>query len=120
MVRTIQHLLRHHGYAVVVDGEFGAQTDGAVRAFQRDHGLTADGVVGGQETWPALVVTVRRGDQGEAVRAVQSQLRTRGFTIAVDGLFGDQTDQVLSSYQQSRGLTADGVVGAQETWPALV
>ena len=35
------------------DGKFGAATEAAVKAFQRDHGLTADGVIG-QMTWAAL------------------------------------------------------------------
>jgi peptidoglycan hydrolase-like protein with peptidoglycan-binding domain len=38
---------------VSVDGVFGAKTEAAVRAFQRDHGLVPDGIVG-PETWAAL------------------------------------------------------------------
>ena len=39
--------------ALVVDGMFGAKTEAAVRAFQRDHGLVPDGIVG-PKTWAAL------------------------------------------------------------------
>ena len=37
----------------MVDGDFGAITEAAVRAFQESHGLTPDGIVG-PLTWSAL------------------------------------------------------------------
>jgi N-acetyl-anhydromuramyl-L-alanine amidase AmpD len=39
-----------------VDGDFGAKTDTAVKAFQKSKGLVADGVVG-NKTWEALGIT---------------------------------------------------------------
>ena len=117
-VTTIQYLLRQHGAAVDVDGDFGSQTEQVVRAFQQARRLIADGVVAPQ-TWQALFVTVQQGSTGDAVRAVQSQLASRGMAVAVDGDFGPQTAAAVQMYQQQRGLLADGVVGPP-TWSALV
>lgn len=118
-VRSVQYLLRQFGRTeIVADGIFGSITETAVRAFQSSRGLAVDGMVG-SETWPALVVTVRNGSSGEAVRGVQSQLRARGYSITVDGLFGAQTESAVRSFQNSRGITVDGVVGPV-TWQHLV
>jgi len=39
-------LSTHAGHPVAVDGIFGPETDGAVRAFQGEQGLAVDGIVG--------------------------------------------------------------------------
>jgi peptidoglycan hydrolase-like protein with peptidoglycan-binding domain len=55
-VRAAQYLMRHRfgKQNVVVDGDFGPITDGAVRDVQGDYDLVVDGIVGPQ-TWRALV-----------------------------------------------------------------
>ncbi|WP_245557816.1 peptidoglycan-binding domain-containing protein [Deinococcus apachensis] len=119
-VVTLQYLLRHAGQILSVDGAFGSGTDTAVRNFQRASGLTVDGIVGGN-TWEKLIVTVRQGDSGNAVRAVQDQLRSGyGYSgVTVDGIFGSGTNTAVRDFQSKRGLTVDGVVGLN-TWHALV
>ncbi|ANS68984.1 serine/threonine protein kinase [Streptomyces lincolnensis] len=55
-VQQVQCMLTKRGYGVGssgVDGEFGSGTETAVRAFQSDRGLAADGVVA-RDTWGAL------------------------------------------------------------------
>jgi GH24 family phage-related lysozyme (muramidase) len=47
----------------------------------------------------------------------QAQMQRRGWTIAVDGLYGPQSDRIARQFQQEKGLDADGIVGAQ-TWQA--
>jgi len=117
-VTTVQYLLRHHGHTVGVDGSFGPATQSTVVSFQSARGLAADGVVGPQ-TWPHLVVEVREGASGDAVRAAQTQLNRYGAGLTVDGAFGARTTAAARAFQSAHGLAADGVVGPQ-TWQTLV
>jgi hypothetical protein len=52
-VKVLQRLLLSNGYAVRVDGVFGALTESAVKAFQNRRNLGVDGVVGFR-TWREL------------------------------------------------------------------
>ena len=105
-VRTLQHLLRARGHSVAVDGSFGPLTDAAVRAFQQEKGLVVDGVVG-RHTWGALIITVRRGSTGDAVRGVQEEFQFRNLSgdpsqgLAVDGRFGPLTEAAVRGFQQA-------------------
>jgi peptidoglycan hydrolase-like protein with peptidoglycan-binding domain len=61
-VAAVQRRLAANGICLAADGEFGPITRRAVLAFQRAHGLVADGVVG-RRTWGALVVHGRQRTQ---------------------------------------------------------
>lgn len=65
--------------------------------------------------WPVT----RNGDSGENVWTIQYMLLQRGYSLSVDGAFGSGTESVVKSFQSSRGLTADGIVG-NNTWEALI
>lgn len=52
-VRALQTALVNAGYELDVDGDFGDNTYAAVRDFQENCGLSADGIVG-PDTWAAL------------------------------------------------------------------
>ena len=122
-VRPLQRLLNARGPDIGVDGIFGPQTENAVKAFQSGHGLAADGIVGPQ-TWPRLVVQVRQGSTGNAVKAVQEVMKFHdqsggeGPPIHVDGIFGPQTDSWIRGFQTALGIASDGIVGPL-TWQAL-
>ena len=123
-VRPLQQLLRARGQAVGVDGSFGPQTEAAVKAFQASKGLAADGIVGPQ-TWPRLIVQVKKGSTGDAVRGVQEVIRFHdqsdgeGPPVHVDGIFGPKTDAWIRGFQTAVGTASDGIVGPI-TWRALV
>jgi hypothetical protein len=58
-VKKLERKLRKLGYKVKVDGSFGLVTERAVKSFQKNKGLKADGVVG-KKTWVALSNTSPR------------------------------------------------------------
>ena len=126
--------------AQTVDGKYGGNMTAAVRRFQRQFGLSADGILG-SDTWnrivsvhgkleagtPAPVVTpypgtvLSTGSSGDSVRFVQSYLNGvagRAF-LAVDGIYGQNVTRAVSSFQASAGLKVDGKVGSA-TWNALI
>src|SRR5215469_9023877 len=116
-VKTLQSLLRARGHNLVVDGIFGPKTDAAVRAFQQQQGLAVDGIVG-PHTWSVLIITVKRGSQGDAVRGVQEEFEFRrlsGDPVQVDGIFGAKTDAAVRAFQRALhqdipSVVVDGIV----------
>lgn len=112
-----------------IDGVFGAQTKKAVLSFQKSKHLTQDGIVG-RDTWAALGVSCNtaptnhcpvlvESNSGPAVANLQRLLKTNGFsTGTIDGVFGPLTKSAVKSFQKSRKLVPDGIVGIK-TWSAL-
>ena len=112
----------------------------AVYAFQSTYGLTVDGVVG-RSTWNALQNVYEQtlytlpadyqefarevypgrflvlGDTGPEVRLLQTRLNQMAAqnsaipTVAVDGVYGQETARAVRAVQRSLGYSATGVVG---------
>lgn len=62
-------------------------------------------------TLPILV----KGSAGDAVRILQHMLNLKGFSIEIDGQFGQRTEQSVKGFQRVYNLATDGIVGAK-TW----
>lgn len=65
--------------------------------------------------------TLRRGDIGAHVTAMQLLLLDAGYTLrkyGADGDFGAETEEALKAYQLAHSLTADGICGPK-TWAQL-
>jgi len=123
-VTVLQQNLSTLGYfGGVATGYFGSVTEDAVKRFQRDAGLLADGMVGagtdeairqkiGSTPAPGSGV-LRLNDTGDQVSALQRRLTDLGyFSGPVTGFFGSQTQSAVINFQQANRLTADGMVGA--------
>lgn len=66
--------------------------------------------------------TLRKGDKGDDVKALQILLIGYGYSCGsygVDGSFGSATDRAVRAYQKAKGLSVDGIVGPK-TWAMLL
>jgi murein DD-endopeptidase MepM/ murein hydrolase activator NlpD len=120
-VAALQVALRATGdYSGTVDGIRGPATRAAVAAFQRRHGLRADGTAGratrkelgrlGRPRWGSR--TLRTGARGWDVAMLQFKLALRGFPSGYfDGAFGPRVAAAVQRFQAWARVTADGVAG---------
>ena len=129
---------------VSIDGKFGADTERAVRAYQRFAGLTVDGVVG-RTTWNSLygrasqlrssgpVVTLKRlpypgtpltvGSSGDTVLYYNLLLQRIAYyfsSVEAPPLADRYTEETAAtrSAQQLLGLEQTGIADA-DTWTAV-
>ena len=63
-------------------------------------------------------MNLRQGSEGEDVEQLQRDLKSLGWDLEVDGVFGQDTLNAVREFQSDHGLSADGVCG-QNTWGAI-
>ena len=130
------------------DGTFGPATEATVRAFQRQQGLTEDGIVG-RDTWNAIIRrydatrssiapgalestdeiypgrVLTPGQTGRDVEVLQrfllqvSQKNPQIPAIQPTGVYDAATENAVRAVQALEGLPQTGVTGAL-TWNAVV
>ena len=86
------------------------------------YGVTDDATPTQKEGTPVYMNTLRKGDKGSQVKALQALLIGYGYDCGrtgADGDFGAATDSAVRKYQSRSGLTVDGIVGAK-TWAKLL
>ena len=136
-VRTVQRKLKSLGfYKGSIDGDFGAATETAVKAFQKQYGLTVDGKVGPATlaklasarttAKPAATATrrptatpayssntyLRKGASGSQVRQMQERLITLGYLAGnATGNFDEATEAGVIAFQNRHTSYSDGVAG---------
>jgi peptidoglycan hydrolase-like protein with peptidoglycan-binding domain len=56
------------------------------------------------------------GAHGPTVRALQRELRSRGFRVAVDGIYGPASRRAVARFQRRLGLRVNGLVDRPLLW----
>ena len=138
--KKVQTRLKELGYYQgKVDGKFGRASMNALKNFQTNNGLKADGVAG-KDTYAKLFSaaavsysvqetpspaqktgtsesttwkTLRSGDSGTDVKQLQENLIQMGYMSGKpDGKYGTTTAEAVKAFQKRNNLTADGTAGA--------
>lgn len=117
-VRRLQNLLNLLGYNCGnADGDFGAKTETAVKAFQKALKQTEDGKFG-KNSFAAMKraltstkISLNKKSNAAQVTALQNIISDYGYKCTADGSYGPKTEAAVKQYQKSRGLTQDGKAG---------
>jgi peptidoglycan hydrolase-like protein with peptidoglycan-binding domain len=117
--KGIAHLAILPVIVIVVVASIGAYMFGKSNAYSVVSGTTP------YNCNMAQPPTLRRGNTGDCVRALQYELnawikyRKPGIAyLIVDGQFGSGTDKAVRLFQKNHQLVVDGVVGPK-TWSSL-
>lgn len=106
-VKEIQHFMnKNMGNSLSCDGKFGSATGNAVKNFQRNVGLSADGVCG-RNTWSKISARVKYSTRLPVSQVDVYSETNRGFQVAFDDYWNKQGWFYYNIYNP---------VGAQSDW----
>ena len=109
-------MVKFHGYDIGtfgnekdgVDGFYGPQTEGAVRAFKHVYHLDENNGID-NSTWEYLIKTSEKGNCGLQVKALQAQLNYQiKVALPLSGQFDAATENAVRRFQQMNHLLATG------------
>lgn len=118
-IKTYQQRLKKLGYYTgSVNGEYTKATAKAVKEFQDDNDLVADGNLG-PATREILLSSnaqskvIKLGDKGSDVKKIQQRLAELGYIKKANatGYYGQLTEDAVRAFQKRNGLSQDGKVG---------
>ena len=92
--------------------------NGLVKRRKDEQALFLSSTAKGGDNVSNLNPVLKFGDKGFEVRKLQSKLSSIGYSLNVDGSFGNNTKNIVLQFQKDAGLVIDGIVGAK-TWKAL-
>ena len=120
LVRVAQ-LLTGYSQRNEASGEFDANFVAHIVAWQGNHNVTADGIIG-KNTWTAIsksapVCSTAKNKTSAATQALQILLD--GADLVDDGVYGEKTKSAVAAYQAASGITSDGICG-RNTWTRLI
>ena len=106
------HPETHGGVTINIDSNFLDLGRGSTARPERTH-------CGGVRLNFASYPTLRAGDSGARVSAVQCLLQWRGYYDgALDGVLDDATGDALAAYRRDHGMSPERVVGAR-VWTSM-
>ena len=135
-VKAVQSRLKELGYFTTpISGLYSTATILAVKSFQANNGLTADGVAGTKTyailfsasakaasadptTEPTAAPTVsyttlKSGSTGTAVKTLQTALKNLGYTVTVNSSYDATTVAAVKAFQTNNYLSVDGIAGTE-------
>ena len=95
-VKEMQTMLDRLGYSLGIcgaDGDFGTVTEKAVKEFQRDHGLSQDGICG-PKTWAALQEAM------DKLKEKPDPVKT--YSVIISGLDMEKAREIAGNYPGAR------------------
>ena len=124
-VSWVQSRLMELGYLTYVSNIYDDATFAAVKSFQQQNGLETDGNAGSQtfamlksgnarraDASPLKYSTVRIDQTGSDVRQIQTDLKTLGYPVTVNGEYDEATHNAVVAFQQRNSLVISGIADA--------